>query len=109
MFDKMKLYIAVLDEVPSNMVPVLTAHAVLGFHLEYNRQSITYNNWLAQSFKKVVVKVTRSEFDEIKKLRGVHLAHESSVLNGEKSCAVIVPYDPRKQPEVLQNAKLWAP
>lgn len=104
-----KLYIAVLDEVPANMVPVLVAHAMLGFHLEYEPQSITYHNWIRQSFKKVVIKVSKEEFEEIKRLRGTHLAHESSVLNGEKCCAVIVPFDPRKQPDILSKAKLWKP
>ena len=34
----MKLYIAVLDEVPDHMVPVLVAHAILGAHIEFSKK-----------------------------------------------------------------------
>lgn len=39
-----KLYIAVLDTVPSYMVPTLVAHSVLGAHLTFNNKSNEYGD-----------------------------------------------------------------
>lgn len=108
----LKLYIAVLDEVPDHMVPVLVAHAVLGAHVEmlrwYREASISeYKDWLDYSFKKVVLRVNRKEFKNIVALEDVYLAHENSTLNGEKSCAVVCPR--YEIPNVLKFAKMWKP
>lgn len=102
----MKLYIAVLEDVPDHMVPVLVAHAVLGAHL-YFKHVETYQEWLTYHFKKVVLKVNRKEFNKIKELGGVYLAHENTTLNGEKSCAVILPRE--EYPKVIKFAKMWKP
>jgi peptidyl-tRNA hydrolase len=64
----MKLYIAVLDTVPDFMVPTLVAHSVLGAHLEFSEHhefETSYNLWLNQAFKKVVLRVNQKEFDKI--------------------------------------------
>ena len=55
------MYIAVLDEVPDHMVPVLVAHAVLGAHLIFNKEHVSalhtwdhhddYRVWLRDNFK----------------------------------------------------------
>lgn len=103
----MKLYIAVLDEVPAFMVPTLVAHAVLGAHLKFSESDTLYLEWLHDSFKKCVVKVNRKEFEKIKSLDNVYLAHENTTLGGEKSCAVVCPRD--EYPNVLKFAKLWKP
>lgn len=109
----MKLYIAVLDEVPDHMVPVLVAHAVLGAHLKFTsytektKSGEDYLDWLSYSFKKVVLKVNRKEFDRIKELNAVFQAHENSTLNGEKSCAVVCPRE--EYPNVIKFAKMWQP
>lgn len=116
----MKLYIAVLDEVPENMVPVLVAHAVLGAHLEFSRRYISdnehkfspyakYVNWLKYSFKKCVVKVNRKEFNKIKSLEHIYSAYENTVLNGETSCIVCLPTTTELASNVLKFAKLWSP
>jgi hypothetical protein len=124
----LKLYIAVLDEVPDHMVPTLVAHAVLGAHLkftsyhdydyEYDENGFQlsggrvhfykeYMQWTVSSFKKVVLRVNRKEFDKISKLEDIYLAHENTTLGGEKSCAVVCPsYD---IPNVLKFAKMWKP
>lgn len=115
----MKLYIAVLDKVPENMVPVLVAHAVLGAHLEFSRRYISdnenkfspyakYVNWLKYSFKKCVIKVNIKEFNKIKNLEHVYLAHENTVLNGVPSCVVCLPTTSEEAPNVLKFAKLWS-
>lgn len=97
-----KLYIAVLDEVPSFMVPTLVAHAVLGAHLHFQENEV-YREWLLNSFKKVVLKVNRKEFEKISKL-DCYLAHENTTLNAEKSCAVVLP---GVEANVLKFAKMY--
>lgn len=103
----MKLYIAVLDEVPNPMVPVLVAHAILGAHLRFYKDSATYDAWLTLSFRKVVIKVNRKEFHKILLMDDVFTAHENTVLNAEKSCAVVCPRE--DYPNVIKFAKLWQP
>lgn len=103
----LKLYIAVLDEVPDYMVPVLVAHAVLGAHLQLHGTHATYNEWLRESFRKVVLKVNRKEFDKISILPDVYLGHENTTLEGTKSCAVVYPRT--EYPNVIKFAKMWQP
>ena len=103
------MYIAVLEDVPDEMVPVLVAHTVLGAHLILNNTCIKYNNWLSTSFRKVVVRVTKKEFEKIRLLDNVYLGHENVTLCGQKSCAVYVVSDVDGTPNVLKFAKLWKP
>ena len=104
----MKLYIAVLDEVPDFITPTLVAHAMLGAHLAHSGNE-NYENWLKNSFKKCVVRVNRREFDKIAAIDGVYLGHESKTLGGIKSCAIPVPCRDEDLPNVLKFAKLWKP
>lgn len=107
----MKMYIAVLDKVPDHMVPVLVAHAVLGAHLEFkpmhDNSCNDYNKWLQTSFRKVVLKVNRKEFEKISSMNMSYLAHESTVLSGEESCVVLCPR--YEYPNVIKFAKMWKP
>ena len=117
----MKMYIAVLDEVPDFMVPTLVAHSVLGAHLHFMKlydafdemfdenPYAPYVDWLENSFKKCTVRVNRKEFAKIAALEGVYLGHENTTLNAEKSCAVPVPCENDQLPNVLRYAKLWSP
>jgi hypothetical protein len=103
----MKLYIAVLDEFPDYMTPTLVAHSMLNAHLKFQDDPV-YQDWLNNSFKKCVVRVNQREFDRIAQLGpNVHLGHESTTLNGQKSCAVVCPT--AEVPNVLKFAKLWKP
>lgn len=103
----LKMYIAVLDEVPDHMVPVLVAHATLGAHLQFNKNEFCddYFEWLNESFRKVVLKVNRKEFEQIRRLSNVYLGYENSVLEGDYSCAVVCPRE--DNPRVLAFAKMW--
>lgn len=107
----LKLYIAVLDEVPDYMVPVLVAHSVLGAHLQFSNispeDSTMYDKWLSISFRKVVLKVNKTEFNKISVLDNVYLGHENSVLKGNKTCAIVCPRE--EIPNVLKFAKMWKP
>ena len=104
----MKLYIAVLDEVPDFITPTLVAHAVLGAHLVHSGNEL-YEDWLKNSFKKCVVRVNRKEFDKIAAIPGVYLGHENKTLDGIKSCAVPLPCPDDQLPNVLRFAHLWEP
>lgn len=107
----LKLYIAVLEGVPGHMVPVLVAHSVLGAHMQFHRSSgeylSQYGFWLLHSFKKVVLQVNQKEFAKIAAFDNVYLGHENSVLDGNKSCAVVCPR--YELPNVLKFAKMWKP
>lgn len=104
----MKMYIAVLEDVPDHITPTLVAHAVLGAHLAFV-ENAAYQTWLNDSFKKCVVRVNRREFDKIAALPHVYLGHENKTLNGVKSCAIPVPCANEDLPNVLKFAKLWKP
>lgn len=102
----LKMYIAVLDDFPDFMTPTLVAHSVLSAHLKFCELP-EYQNWLENSFKKVVVRVNQKQFDKIKNLENVHLGHENNTLDARKSCAVVCPRE--ETPNVLKFAKLWSP
>jgi len=104
----MRLYIAVLDEVPDFMVPTLVAHTMLAAHMVFESDA-TYQDWLKNSFKKCVVRVNRKEFGKISALPAVYLGHENTTLVGEKSCAIPLPCEDTGLPNVLRFAKLWKP
>lgn len=103
----LKLYIAVLDEVPDHMVPTLVAHAVLNADTKFDGEQELYDQWYKYSFKKVVLRVNRKEFEKIKALDNVYLGFEGTVLGGENSCAVVCPR--YEIPNVLKFAKMWTP
>jgi hypothetical protein len=111
----MKLYIAVLDEVPDFIVPTLVAHAVLSAHIEFHgmqdKDGILdkYDDWLETSYKKCVVRVNQKEFDKIAALPHTYLGHENKTLEGKKCCAVALPCRNEDLPNVLKFAKLWQP
>ncbi len=106
-----KMYIAVLNEVPDYITPTLVAHSVLGAHLEFTQDEFehkeTYLNWLENSFRKCVVKVSKKEFDKINSTLVTYLGHENKTLDGKKSCAVILPVMSDNIPNVLKFSKLW--
>lgn len=104
----MKLYIAVLEDVPDYITPTLVAHAMLGAHLVHAGNE-SYDDWLKNSFKKCVVRVNSKEFDKISQIPGVYLGHQSKTLDGIKSCAIPVPCKDEHLPNVLKFAKLWKP
>ena len=103
----MKLYIAVLDEVPDHMVPVLVAHSILGAHLQFYDRHHTYDKWLCDSFRKVVLKVNAKEFAKIREMPVVYYGHENTVLEGTKTCAVVCPRT--EYPNVIKFAQMWQP
>lgn len=104
-----KMYIAVLDEFPDYMTPTLVAHSVLSAHLKFYGESFRYDSWLSDSFRKVVVRVNKKEFDKIRDTLTCHIGWENKTLEGKPSCLVIEPVKDGEIPNVLKYAKLWKP
>lgn len=108
----MKMYISVLDEVPDYMVPTLVAHSVINAHIKFSNDfwdKDPYNDWLENSYRKVVIKVNHKEFNKIKETLTHWAGHENTVCNGEPSCLVVLPVSYDNIPNVLKFAKLWKP
>lgn len=103
-----KLYIAVLDEVSDFMVPTLVAHSILNAHMLWEYED-DYRLWLKDSFRKVVLRVNRKEFEKIRTTLTCWEGHENTTLGGEKSCLVVFPVDSDTTPNVLKFGKLWKP
>lgn len=115
------MYMAIRDDVPDYMVPVVTAHASLGAHLHFTKieaslQDVNmYSTWLNESYRKVVVKVNKKRFDKIANLDteftknyGIYSGNENKTLNGEICCLVLIAQH-GNLPNELLSAKLWSP
>jgi hypothetical protein len=103
-----KMYIAVLNEVPDFMTPTLVAHSVINAHRLFEGDEI-YDDWLLNSFKKVVVRVNSKEFYKIESTLECWKGHENSTLGGLPSCLVVMPVESDTLPNVLKFAKMWKP
>lgn len=103
-----KMYIAVLDEAPDYMVPTLVAHSVLNAHRVFNNSNV-YGEWFHSSFRKVVLRVSRKEYNKMKETLNHWEGHENTICNGEGSCLVMLPVMSDAVPNVLKYAKLWKP
>lgn len=104
------MYLAVLDTFPDFMTPTLIAHACLGAHLNLTGNAM-YDEWLTNSFRKVVVRVDQKQFNKILNLDHgcpIYKAHEKHTLNGETSCLVTI-VDNDNIPKVLKFSQLWKP
>ncbi len=103
-----KMYIAVLDEAPDYMVPTLVAHSVINAHLKFQGE-VGYEDWLANSYRKVTLRVNRKEYDKIKDSLQHWEGHENTICEGKGSCLVVDPVESDAIPNVLKFAKLWKP
>ncbi|MND47888.1 hypothetical protein D3C80_387940 [compost metagenome] len=112
-----KMYIAVLDEAPDYMVPTLVAHSILNAHNKFMTASEhissgnthTYINWYQDSFRKVVLRVNRKQYDKIKDTLTHWEGHENTICEGKGSCLVVLPVESDAVPNVLKFAKMWKP
>ena len=109
-----RMYIAVLDEAPDYMVPTLVAHSILSaddFFYEHEEMDLTrqYCDWRINSFRKVVLRVNRKEYDKIKETLTHYEGHENTICDGKGSCLIVLPVESDAVPNVLKFAKLWKP
>ena len=114
----LKMYICILDEFPDYMTPTLVAHATLGAHIEFSKiktDSNLYEDWLTNSYKKVVVRVNQGLYDKIKLIENEFTKDypiiergESTTLNGKKSCLILLARH-SEIPKPLKKARLWKP
>lgn len=113
----LKMYIAVHDDVPDHMVPVVVAHAVLKHHIlltdsvygDTDKETEIYQKWLHNSYKKCIIRVNQKEFSKIDSDVYCTYHYESSVMNADECCLVCNPMHSGDLPNVLKYAKLWKP
>ncbi len=85
----MRMYFLVKSTVPVGFAMNSIGHGAMMACHEFSRQPI-FEDWLANSFKKVTCEVTPEEFEEAKKM-GVHLVVTESALKGEETILVFFP------------------
>lgn len=99
----MKMYILVKDEVPSSMVPLITAHASLAAYLKFEHTS-EVKEWISGTFYKVICKVNPKEFDKAKEFEDSVLLTESALNNEEVALA----FKPRQEwPKAFKFYRLY--
>lgn len=100
----MKMYLLIADDVPDNFVPVCAAHASLACYLKFRDNDM--QEWLDQSFRKVVCRVSRDDFALAAALDRAVVMSESALNDMDVAVALA----PRKEwPEFIQKVKLWKP
>lgn len=111
-----KMYIAILDDAPDYMVPTLVAHSILSAHGKFmtisgfiNGTTHIYLDWYHNSFRKVVIRVGRKEYDRIKADFIHHEGHENTICGGQGCCLVLLPVESDSVPNVLRCAAMWKP
>lgn len=78
----LKMYILIRDDIPEGIAFVATAHASLALYLKY-KDNQDMKDWLENSFKKVVCKISSSEFKLSKHIDKCLIITESSLDNKE--------------------------
>ena len=101
----MKMYILVKEDIPNNLVPVITAHASLACFLKYD-QDEDMQRWINSVFKKAVCKVTKVEFEKARQVEKNVLLTESA-LNDQEVCIAFSPRD--EYPKYFKYFRLWSP
>ena len=110
-----KMYIAVLDEAPDYMVPTLVAHTILNAHTYFlgfhsgSHEFEVYCDWWENSYRKVVLRVNRKEYEKIKLTGYSWEGHENTILDATPSCIIPLPVESDNVPNVLKFAKMWKP
>lgn len=99
------MYILVLDDVPAEFVPVISAHASLACYLKYEDDHLM-QKWLKSFYKKVVCTVNKKEFETAKTFENSIVLTESALDDRE----VAIVFCPRNEwPKPFRFYKLWKP
>lgn len=99
-----KMYILVRESVDQNKAIVSVAHASLACHLKFSEDE-EYQEWLNNSFKKVVCLVNDKEFEKAKTFDDNIVVTEST-LGNEEMCIVFKPRS--KWPKPFKFYKLYS-
>ena len=97
------MYICVLDDVPTNYVPLVTAHASLACYLTFKNDP-KMEDWQKNSFRKVICGISRDELEMLKKESYYNITTESSLGGIE----VAISFCPRESwPTPFKYLQLW--
>lgn len=88
----MKMYILVLDDVPTGFAMNSVAHASLACYLEY-KDLPSMQKWLKESFKKVTCKVSKDQFDKAYGLANNKTMITESALDGRVVAVALAPQE----------------
>jgi len=97
------MYILIKESVPLGIAMVTVAHASLAAYLKF-KDSPEVKEWLAGPFRKVVCKVTETEFEKAKAFEDAVVLSESTFDNQE----VAIAFKPRQEwPKAFKFFKLY--
>lgn len=105
---KLKLYVIIPDSVPDDWAPLVATHGPLGFYLVHNCNGLV-QAWVRDSYKKVVCKVSDSQFEHLKTFcileKVPHLVTTESGLDNKEVSLVVGPTTEQKH--WLRSLKMW--
>jgi hypothetical protein len=101
----MKMYITILEWVPTGHALNTAAHAGLIGYLNYKDLPET-KEWLESSFKKVTCVVSEEEFEQLTTIKNCSILRESR-LDGAVVGAVFAPRLKEDWPEIMKTLRLW--
>jgi len=101
----MKMYILIKDSVPDNFAPLISAHASLACFRKFENEP-DMQTWINGIFKKVICRVSDSEFENSKKESNNLILTESAINNEE----VAIVFCPREEySKQFKFFKMWKP
>lgn len=109
--EKLKMYILVRDSIPLGLAMTAVAHAsaaaCLRWHDPGGLCEKCFSDWLSNSFKKVVCKVTDKEFEKAKGAvpEDDRIVMVESALDGAETAMVFMPRE--EMPKMFKYLKLY--
>jgi peptidyl-tRNA hydrolase len=100
-----KMYILVRDSIPAGFCALGAAHASVACYVKF-KDIPEVQDWLKNSFRKVVCRVSDAEFDEAKRLDKDHVLITEDAINDEE---IALAFRPRADwPQPFKSYKLFA-
>ncbi len=90
MTENKRMYVLVRESAPLGLAMAAVGHAVLGVYLKFKNEP-DMQDWLQNSFRKVVCKVTDAEFEAAQKLDERHLAFVEPDWNNREIAVAFCP------------------
>lgn len=101
----LKMYILVRDSIDIGHAMLAVGHGVLACYLRFEKDPIM-QEWVKDSFRKVVCKVNDKEFERAKMFNGSVLMTESG-LDGAETALVFCPRLDDKWDKPFKFYKMW--